>query len=142
MCPPQAARPRAPSSVLATLVAVAGPGLLGSLLPLLDQLADLVPTLAADLLVEGRAALGLDGLAALLADLLVEARPALGLDGVAALLADLLVELAAALGLHGLSALLADLLVELAAAGLADAHAALPARLGDRHRSLAAALLL
>src|SRR5512142_2112307 len=59
-------------------------------LALLDQLADLV----ADLLVEGRAALGLDGLAALLADLLVEARPPLRLDGVPALLADLLVELA------------------------------------------------
>src|SRR5512138_1905370 len=122
MCPPQAARPRAPSSVLATLVAVAGPGLLGSLLPLLDQLADLVPTLAADLLVERRAALGLDGLAALLADLLVEARAALGLDGVAALLA--------------------DLLVELAAAGLADADAPLATGLRDRHRALAAALLL
>src|SRR5918911_245167 len=41
-----------------------------SLLALLDELADLVPALAADLLVERRAALGLDRLAALLADLL------------------------------------------------------------------------
>src|SRR5512142_1277047 len=76
--------------------------LLGALLPLLDQLADLVPALPADLLVEGRAPLRLDGL----------------------------------------SALLADLLVALPAASLADTHAALPARLGDRHRPLAAALLV
>src|SRR5215208_1170012 len=96
-------------------------GVRHSLLPLLDQLADLVSALAADLLVERGAALGLDGLAALLPDLLVEAR--------------------AALGLHRLAALAADLLVELPPARLADADAALAAGLRDRHCALAAALL-
>src|SRR6266542_750080 len=93
-----------------------------ALLPLLDELADLVSALAADLLVEGRPALRLDRLAALLPDLLVEAGAPLRLDRVAALLP--------------------DLLVELPAARLANADPALAARLRDRHRALAAALLL
>src|SRR6266542_3119818 len=113
-----------------------------ALLPLLDELADLVSALAADLLVEGRPALRLDRLAALLPDLLVEAGAPLRLDRVAALLPDLLVELPAALGLDRLAPLLADLLVELPAARLANADPALAARLRDRHRALAAALLL
>src|SRR6266498_778563 len=116
--------------------------LLASRLPLLDELADLVAALAPDLLVERRTALGLDRLAALLADLLVEARAPLGLHGVAALLADLLVELPAPLGLDGLAALLADLLVELPASRLANPDAPLATGLRDRHRPLAAALLL
>src|SRR6266498_2770792 len=138
--PPRATAPL--SSFAAVVVAGARLSLRSARLALLDELADLVPALAADLLVEGRAPLRLDGLAALLPDLLVEAGAALGLDGVAALLADLLVELAAPLGLHGLAALLADLLVELAAPRLADPHAALATGLRDRHRPLATALLL
>src|SRR6202162_776807 len=66
-------------------------------LPLLDQLADLLPALVPDLRVELRTARGTDGLAALLADLLVELVPALRLDGLTALATNLLVERAAAL---------------------------------------------
>src|SRR5258708_19015602 len=61
-------------------------------LALLDQLADLLAALMADLRVELGTARGTDGLAALLADLLVELMPTLGLDRLAALAADLLVE--------------------------------------------------
>src|SRR5207302_2295880 len=46
--------------------------LVGGLLPLFDQLADLVAALLADLLIERSAALRLHRIAALLADLLVE----------------------------------------------------------------------
>src|SRR5205807_119568 len=98
------------------------------------------PAFLADLLVERRPALRLDGLAALLADLLVEGRAALCLDRVAALLADLLVERAAALRLHRLAALAADLLVEgvpvFVANGLPALESAKSPRLADTHRPL------
>src|SRR6266498_4220708 len=60
--PLSCAPPRACPSTLAALVARP---FLAACLPLLDELADLVAALAADLLVEGRALLGLGGLAAL-----------------------------------------------------------------------------
>src|SRR6266850_527166 len=72
-------------------------------------------TLPADLLVEADAALIANALATLPADLLVERSAALRLDRLAALLADLLVEAGAALRFDGVAALLADLLVEGAA---------------------------
>src|SRR5207249_1261497 len=106
------------------------------LLAFLDQRADPVPALLADLLVEWRPALRLDRFAALLADRLVEGRAALCLDGVAALLADLLVERAAALRLHRLAALAADLLVEGVPVLVADGLAALAACLAHAHRAL------
>src|SRR5690606_480230 len=83
----------------------------------LDQLADPLPALVADLGVEARALLAGDGLAALAADLLIE--------GVAAL------------ARHGPAALAADLLVEVVTVALGDDPAALlaaqPARLLDGH---------
>src|SRR5207245_6840509 len=85
-------------------------------LPLLDQLADLLPALVTDLGVELRTARGTDGLAALLADLLVDLVPALRL--------------------HRLAALASDLLVERTAALLGDFCAAFAAILGPRHSPL------
>src|ERR1700682_2388766 len=69
----------------------------GHPLPLLDELADLLPALVADLRVELGAARRTDRLATLLADLLVELVPALRLDRLTAFAADLLVECACAL---------------------------------------------
>src|SRR5205085_1216288 len=88
----------------------------GHPLPLLDQLADLLSALVADLRVELGTSRGADRLAALLADLLVELVPPLGLDRLAALAADLLVERPAAL--------LGDLHAALAP-GLCNGHPAL-----------------
>src|SRR5205807_6777813 len=85
-------------------------------LALLDQLADLLATLVADLRVELGTAAGAHALSALLADLLVELVPALRFDGLSTLLADLLVE--------GASALLRDL------------HASFATRFGNRHPAL------
>src|SRR5690606_39599039 len=68
-----------------------------ALLSLLDQLADALPALVADLLVEFVTALARDLLAAHAADLLVELVTALTGDLLAALLADLLVELVSSL---------------------------------------------
>src|SRR6266568_276487 len=120
--PPVRAPPRALRLPTATALVGRPPASVLACAALLDQLPHLVAALAPDLLVEGRTPLGLDGLAALLADLLVEPGAALGLDG--------------------LAALLADLLVELPAPGLADADAPLATGLRDRHRPLAATLLL
>src|SRR5205085_7062736 len=85
-------------------------------LALLDELADLLATLVADLRVELGTAAGAHALSALLSDLLVELVPALRLDRLAAFLADLLVE--------GASALLRDL------------HTPLAPRFGNRHPAL------
>src|SRR5205085_2248102 len=90
--------------------------LAGHPLPLLDQLADLLPALVTDLGVELRTARGTDGLAALLADLLVELVPALRL--------------------HRLAALAADLFVERTAALLGDFYAAFASGLGHGHSAL------
>src|SRR6185436_7418160 len=91
-------------------------GFTSGALAFLDELLDLLPTLAADLLVEVGTPLRLDPLATLAADLLVERPSTLRFHGRAALAADGLVELAAALVAHGL--------------------AALSTRLGHRHASL------
>src|SRR5262249_41507256 len=112
------------------------------LLAFLDQRADPVPALLADLLVERRPAFGLHRLAALLADLLVEAGAALGLHGVAALLADLLVERPAALRLDRLAALAADLFVTRVPVLVANCLAALAAGLAHAHRALLLARVL
>src|SRR5262249_19639648 len=98
--------------------------LAGQPLSLLDQLADLLPALVADLRVELGAPRRADALAALLADLLVELVPALRLDRLAPLASDLLVE--------GPSALLGDLHAALAS-GFCDRH---PALLVLRHPCL------
>src|SRR5207302_6563277 len=64
----------------------------GQPFPLLDQLADLLATLVADLRVELGPSRRAHALSSLLADLLVELVPALRLDRLAAFAADLLVE--------------------------------------------------
>src|SRR5438270_14059290 len=69
----------------------------GEPLALLDQLADLLATLVADLRVELGTSRRAHALSALLANLLVELVPALCLDRLAALPADLLVKRPAAL---------------------------------------------
>src|SRR5262249_745156 len=98
--------------------------LAGQPLSLLDQLADLLPALVADLRVELGAPRRADALAALLADLLVELVPAPRLDPLAPRASDLLVE--------GPSALLGDLHAALAS-GFCDRH---PALLVLRHPCL------
>src|SRR5215831_8379488 len=74
-------------------------------LTFLDQPLDLLPALAADLLVEVRSAGGFDPVAALFPDLLVELGPPLRLDRLAPFASDFLVEVTAALVADGLSPL-------------------------------------
>src|SRR5262244_3251928 len=84
-------------------------------LAFLDQPLDLLPTLAADLLVEVRSAGGFDAVAALFPDLFVELGSPLRLDRLAAFAADFLVEGTPAFGLDGRTPFASDGLVELAA---------------------------
>src|SRR5216684_2779526 len=102
----------------------------------LDQLLDLLPTFAADFLVEVRPTGCFDPIAPLFANLHVESAPPFCRDRLAALVTNLLVESAPSFCLDRRAALAADGLVILAAALVSNGLPALPTGFDHRHAPL------